>query len=241
MGDPARRHRRPHRLGLDVMVTRRRRGAAAKLPAEHCAIAGANIRALRQRNGWTEAQLGKLMGWTANATVCAAEGHRGGRQRRFTTGEIQQLAVIFAVPAWQLVTPCATCGGQPPAGYACLACGAVPGPGRPGAPARESASGSTPVSTGVDGATVLVTVSACATLSAGTVHLSLTAREGPAPGNLAVQPQRRPRQPRRPRAHRREGRPPGRPEVRRRHLRRRLPARHHRTRPARAVRRRPRI
>ena len=27
------------------------------------------------------------MGWTANATVCAAEGHRGGRQRRFTTGE----------------------------------------------------------------------------------------------------------------------------------------------------------
>ena len=38
------------------------------------------------------------------------------------------------------------------------------------------------MSTGVDGATVLVTVSACATLSAGTVHLSLTAREGPAPG-----------------------------------------------------------
>ena len=116
------------------MVTRRRRGAAAKLPAEHCAIAGANIRALRQRNGWTEAQLGKLMGWTANATVCAAEGHRGGRQRRFTIGEIQQLAVIFDVPAWQLVTPCATCGGQPPAGYAWLACGAVPGPGRPAAP-----------------------------------------------------------------------------------------------------------
>jgi hypothetical protein len=38
------------------------------------------------------------------------------------------------------------------------------------------------VSTPVDGATVTVTVSACATLSAGTVHMSLTAREGPAPG-----------------------------------------------------------
>ena len=38
------------------------------------------------------------------------------------------------------------------------------------------------MSTRVDGATVTVTVSACATLSAGTVHMSLTAREGPAPG-----------------------------------------------------------
>jgi hypothetical protein len=38
------------------------------------------------------------------------------------------------------------------------------------------------VSNRVDGATVTVTVSACATLSAGTVRMSLTAREGPAPG-----------------------------------------------------------
>jgi hypothetical protein len=38
------------------------------------------------------------------------------------------------------------------------------------------------VSTSVTGATVTVTVSACATLSAGTVHMSLTAREGPVPG-----------------------------------------------------------
>jgi hypothetical protein len=38
------------------------------------------------------------------------------------------------------------------------------------------------VSTRVDGATVTVTVSACATLSAGTVHMTLTTREGPVPG-----------------------------------------------------------
>jgi hypothetical protein len=38
------------------------------------------------------------------------------------------------------------------------------------------------VSTRVEGATVVVTVTAYATLSAGTVHLSLSAREGPAPG-----------------------------------------------------------
>jgi len=38
------------------------------------------------------------------------------------------------------------------------------------------------VSTRGDGATIIVTVSACATLSAGAVRLSLTARQGPAPG-----------------------------------------------------------
>ena len=38
------------------------------------------------------------------------------------------------------------------------------------------------MSTRVTGATVLVTVTAHATISAGTVHLSLSAREGPAPG-----------------------------------------------------------
>jgi hypothetical protein len=67
------------------------------------------------------------MGWASNSTVCAAEGHRGGRQRRFARWEIDQLAAIFGVPAAQLLTRCATCGGQPPAGYARLACGAIPG------------------------------------------------------------------------------------------------------------------
>ena len=104
----------------------------------------ANIRVLRQRNGWTQARLGELMGWPSTSTVCAAEGHRGGRQRRFASWEIEQLAVIFGVPAWQLVTRCATCGGRPPAGYACLACGAVPGtdrpPGGPDRPAHQAAS-----------------------------------------------------------------------------------------------------
>jgi hypothetical protein len=38
------------------------------------------------------------------------------------------------------------------------------------------------MSTRVDGGTVLILVTAHATLSAGTAHLSLSAREGPAPG-----------------------------------------------------------
>jgi transcriptional regulator with XRE-family HTH domain len=115
------------------MVTARPPGPAAKLPAAQSAIAAANIRVLRQRNGWTQAHLGQLMGWSAPSTVCAAEGHRGERQRRFARWEIDQLAALFGIPAAQLLTRCATCGGQPPSGYACLACGAE----HPAAPARQ--------------------------------------------------------------------------------------------------------
>jgi hypothetical protein len=93
---------------------------AAKLPSAQCAIAAANIRALRQRNGWTQAHLGQLMGWTAPSTVCAAEGRRGHRQRRFARCEIDQLAAIFGTTAAYLLTRCATCGGHPPPGYACM-------------------------------------------------------------------------------------------------------------------------
>jgi transcriptional regulator with XRE-family HTH domain len=117
------------------MVTAPQPGPAAKLPAGQCAVAAANIRALRQRNGWTQARLGQLMGWPAASTVCAAEGHRGGRQRRFARWEIDQLAAIFGIPTAQLLSRCVTCGGQPPPGYACLACKAA----RPERPARPAA------------------------------------------------------------------------------------------------------
>ncbi len=80
------------------MVTTPPPGPAAKLPAAQCATAAANIRVLRQRNGWTQAHLGQLMGWPAPSTVCAAEGHRGGRQRRFARWEIDQLAPRSRIP-----------------------------------------------------------------------------------------------------------------------------------------------
>jgi hypothetical protein len=68
------------------------------------------------------------MGWAASSTVCAAEGHREDRQRGFTLEEVQRLAGIFGVKPWQLTTRCANCGGYPPAGFACLTCGAQAAP-----------------------------------------------------------------------------------------------------------------
>ena len=81
------------------MVTSQQPGPAARLSPSQSAIAAANIRVLRQRNGWTQAHLGELMGWPDASTVCAAEGHRSGRQRRFARWEIEQLAAIFASPS----------------------------------------------------------------------------------------------------------------------------------------------
>jgi hypothetical protein len=101
-----------------------RRRRVDEIPAEQFAVVGANIRTLRLRKGWTQAKLGELMGWPTTATVCAAEGHRDGRQRGFTAGEVQQLAGIFGISSWQLTTRCANCGGHPPVGFACLTCGA---------------------------------------------------------------------------------------------------------------------
>ena len=89
------------------------------------AVVGANIRALRLRKGWTQAELGELMGWPNASTVCAAEGRRDGRQRGLTGREVRQLAAIFRVPSGRLTTRCANCNGRPPEGFACLACGAA--------------------------------------------------------------------------------------------------------------------
>ena len=107
-------------------MTAGRRRRIDQIPEKRAAIVGVNIRTLRQRNGWTQAELGELMGWPNASTVCAAEGHRNGRQRGFTTGEVRQLAAIFGITPWQLIARCENCNGRPPDGFSCLACGTMP-------------------------------------------------------------------------------------------------------------------
>ena len=105
-----------------MMPGRRRR--VDEIPQDHAAVVGANIRVLRQQYGWNQATVGELMGWLSNSTVCAAEGHRNGRQRGFTTQEVERLATIFGISPTQLTSRCANCSGHPPTGFACLTCGA---------------------------------------------------------------------------------------------------------------------
>ena len=82
-----------------------------EIPQDQAAVVGANIRVLRQQHGWNQAKLGELMGWPSNSTVCAAEGRRNGRQRGFTTQEIERLAAVFGVSPAHLTTRCATAAG----------------------------------------------------------------------------------------------------------------------------------
>jgi hypothetical protein len=104
---------------------RKRKRKVEVIPREQAAIVGANIRTLREIRGWPQSRVGELMGWSSNSTVCAAEGHRDGRQRGFTLEEVQRLASIFGVRTWWLTTRCENCEGSPPTGFSCLACGAA--------------------------------------------------------------------------------------------------------------------
>ena len=103
-----------------------RRRRVDDIPEGQPAVVGVNIRTLRQRKGWSQAKLGELMGWHSASTVCAAEGHRGRRQRGFTVREIERLAAIFGISPGRLTTRCANCNGHPPAGFAWPASRACP-------------------------------------------------------------------------------------------------------------------
>jgi hypothetical protein len=103
---------------------RGRRRCAGEIPQAKAAVVGASVRVLRQRNRWTQARIGELMGWRSNSTGCAAEGRRAGRQRGFTPEEVQRLAGIFGLAPWRLMTRCVNCDGHPPEGFTCDACGA---------------------------------------------------------------------------------------------------------------------
>jgi hypothetical protein len=98
---------------------RGRRRCVDGIPQEQSAVVGANIRALRLRNRWTQTKLGELMGWPTNATVCAAEGHRAGRQRDLTANEQSHVAELKpAMPVAELEASsqgrnAAHCPGRP--------------------------------------------------------------------------------------------------------------------------------
>lgn len=221
-------------------MTGGRGGAASKLPGEQCAIVGANIRALRQRRGWTQRKFGELMGWQSASTVCAAEGHRNRRQRSFTTEEVEQLAAIFDVSPSQLMTRCANCGGHPRSGSP-----AWPAEPHPAVTARPGPLSPTRCSTVMRRRADDHTSrrrddpghdhrARHAERRAGPPHA--VCPRGSGTGNLALQPHRWHGPPCGGRTCRRDDGPHGRAQVRGNHLLSRVRARHGRERLVRAIR-----
>lgn len=102
--------------------------AKVRLSVDQSVIVGGNIRALRLARGWTQQHVADLMEWGSASVTCHAEGRDRGRDRPhriFTVREVKSLAEIFDVtPEWLMTTTCPHCHGLPPAGFACLSCGA---------------------------------------------------------------------------------------------------------------------
>lgn len=81
-----------------------------------------NVRALRQARGWTQAQLTAAigLGWSEVVMGMAEHGRRA-----WTADEIAAAArALQVMPGRLFEVSCDTCQGLPPAGFACLACGA---------------------------------------------------------------------------------------------------------------------
>lgn len=96
------------------------------VPENQLPVIGANVRALRQAHGWSQRHLATLLGWGPDpSSICRLEKEaRDGRRRNITVPELERLADIFEVAVWQLKARCIVCDGSPPAGFACLTCGA---------------------------------------------------------------------------------------------------------------------
>jgi transcriptional regulator with XRE-family HTH domain len=100
---------------------------AVLVPENQLPVIGANVRALRQGRGWTQRKLAVAMGLGARNVSAVSRLEKAapdGRRRNITTCELDRLADILEVAVWQLKARCVTCDGSPPAGFACLTCGA---------------------------------------------------------------------------------------------------------------------
>jgi hypothetical protein len=92
-----------------------------------------NVRRFRRAKGWGQDEAAERMTaasgvkWT-NATWSAAErSPETGRPKSWKADEVAALADLFGVAVGALFAdpdqPCPTCGGMPPAGFTCNACG----------------------------------------------------------------------------------------------------------------------
>jgi len=102
-----------------------------------------NMLRLRKVRGWTQEELGNLIGWGKSVVSTAERSASAKRIRQFSVDDLVLIAGAFSVAPSDLlapVLPCATCQDSPPAGFACQDCGAAGPPYSPAPRAACSAS-----------------------------------------------------------------------------------------------------
>lgn len=91
-------------------------------------VVGRNVARLRRMKGWSQAQLAIELApklgrapWSRQAVNMGEQG-----KRSWTATEVAAVAGLFGVSPGALFEPsnCVTCDGEPPAGFACMECGA---------------------------------------------------------------------------------------------------------------------
>ncbi|PJN40493.1 hypothetical protein CG747_12535 [Streptomyces sp. CB02959] len=92
------------------------------------AIISANVRVLRRRHRWTQAEAGQhwgeITGRPMNAATWSVAERAGGRA--WAADDLAVAAALFGLSPAGLLTPigaCEQCGDQPPAGFICSTCG----------------------------------------------------------------------------------------------------------------------
>lgn len=92
-----------------------------------------NVRRLRRAKGWTQAEAAERMAALTGfrtSTASWSAGERApetNRAKSWSANEVAALAELFEVPVGDLFEahpPCRACDDKPPAGFACLTCGA---------------------------------------------------------------------------------------------------------------------
>ena len=110
------------------------------MPNQNVAV---NMLRLRKERGWTQEELGNLIGWGKSTVSTAERSASAKRIRQFSVDDLVLIAGAFGVAPSDLLAPvllCATCQGTPPAGFACQECGAAGNPPSPASRAATSAS-----------------------------------------------------------------------------------------------------
>jgi transcriptional regulator with XRE-family HTH domain len=91
-----------------------------------------NVRRLRKARKWSAQRLVEALAphGVPLASRSVLANWETGRREGISVDDLAALGAVFEVDPWSLTdTPhCLTCQGEPPAGYACLACGQHGGP-----------------------------------------------------------------------------------------------------------------